>query len=62
MQITMATEEAMQVHDIYAFATVAADLSGIGMQKVKPVGIQITVNASLFPFSERGVKFSYYIH
>ena len=28
----------------------------LGMQKVKPVCIQITVNAYLFPFSEGGLN------
>ena len=32
------------------------NLSGIGMQKVKPVCIHITVNAYLFPLSEGGLN------
>ena len=39
---------------MYALSTVFAILFGIGMQKVYPVNIQITVRAYLLPFEDGG--------
>ena len=39
---------------MYALSTVFAILFGIGMQKVYPVNIQITVRAYLFPLKTVG--------
>ena len=37
-----------------AFSTVSAFLFGIGMQKVQPVKMHITVRAYLFPLEDGG--------